>query len=227
MTTGQPPASYPVSARTVPTRHRERAGYDAQAVHAVLDEALICHVGTVDEDGEPLVLPTIHARVGDLLYLHGSSGARMARRAAADPGGLPVCVTVTVVDDLVLARSQFHHSMNYRSVVVRGRARVVQDPAEKDRALRAVVEHVAAGRAGDSRPADERELAATTVLVVPIEQVCLKARSGDVADDPEDLTLGHWAGLLPVRVQVGPARDAADLTAGRPVPDYLLTYRRP
>ena len=153
------------TARTTPTRKRDRTTYDRAAINAVLDEALICHLGYV-VDGAPVVVPTIHARHGDVLYLHGSSGARVARLA---DGGVPVTAVVTVLDALVLARSQFHHSMNYRSVAVHGVAHLVTDPDERATALAAVVEHVAPGRAAESRPGDRQELAATAVLRLPLD----------------------------------------------------------
>ena len=219
-------SEFPATARTTPTRLRERAVYDAEQVFAVLDEALICHLGVV-VDGEPLVLPTIHARVGDVLYLHGSTGAHLARLVAqAADGGLPVCVTVTLVDGLVLARSQFHHSMNYRSVVVRGRATRVTDPAELDVALRAVVEQVLRGRSEQSRPGDAKELAATAVLRVPIIEASLKQRSGPPNDDPEDVAGGFWAGVLPVATVFGDPQPSPDLTPGIPVPRHVLAPER-
>jgi len=224
-------SEFPATARTTPTRLRERAVYDAERVFAVLDEALICHLGVV-VDGEPLVLPTIHARVGDVLYLHGSSGSHLARlvaqaERAAAPGsevdaGLPVCVTVTLVDGLVLARSQFHHSMNYRSVVVRGRASRVTDPAELDLALHAVVEQVLRGRAEGSRPGDAKELAGTSVLRVPIVEASLKQRSGPPSDDPEDVAGPYWAGVLPVATAFAEPQPSPDLTPGIAVPQHVL-----
>ena len=224
-TPGRPlPDSYPVTARTTPSRHRDRAGYGAGAIHQVLDEALICHVGCV-VDGEPLVLPNIHSRVGDVLYLHGSTGARVARQAAA--GGVPVCVTVTLLDGLVLARSQFNHSMNYRSVVVRGVATAVTEPAEKAAALASVVEHVVAGRAAHSRAPLPRELAATQVLRVPLREASLKHRAGGPGDDPEDLGLPYWAGVLPVATVFGAPQGASDLAPGIDVPPHVTGYGRP
>lgn len=217
-------ASYPQTPRTTPTRQPGRVAYDAGSIHAVLDEALICHLGFV-LDGEPLVLPTIHGRVGDVLYLHGSTGARLTR--AVPPEGLPVCVTVTLVDALVLARSQFHHSMNFRSVVVRGLATLVDDPAERDVALRAIVDHVVPGRSAASRPGDRRELAATAVLRVPLAESSLKQRAGGPNDDDEDLGLPYWAGVLPVRTAFGDPEPAEDLAAGITVPEHVSGYRRP
>lgn len=184
-------------------------------MHAVLDEALVCHVGFVVE-GRPVVLPHLHVRLGEVLYLHGSMGAR-AMQAARD-GGLEVCVTVTLLDGLVLARSAFNHSVNYRSVVVHGTAEVVQDPQEKTAALAALVEAVAPGRTGGTRPPSRSELAATTVLRLDLHEVSVKVRSGPPDDDPEDLGLPYWAGVLPLITRPGtpqPDSDRAqpDLTA--------------
>lgn len=215
--------TYPASPRTVPTRLRERVGYDRATVHAVLDEAVVCHVGFV-VDGRPVVLPQLHARVGDRLYLHGSTGARALRGAAS--AGLEVCVTVTLVDGLVLARSAFHHSVNYRSVVAHGTAAVVTDPAEKTAALEALVDAVVPGRSAGSRGPDKRELAATTVLVLPLEEVSFKVRTGPPSDDDEDLDLPHWAGVLPLRTVPGTPEPAPDLTAGIDLPAHVRDWRR-
>jgi nitroimidazol reductase NimA-like FMN-containing flavoprotein (pyridoxamine 5'-phosphate oxidase superfamily) len=197
---GSTPPTYPPTPRTTPTRIRERVSYDREAVRAVLDEAYLCHVGHA-LDGAPVVLPNIHARVDDVLYLHASTGSRLAQAARTAP--VPVCVTVTLLDGLVLARSHMHHSMNYRSVVVRGELTLVTDPAEKARAFTAVVEHVVPGRSGESRPPDARESAATAVLRLPLVEVSLKARTGGVNDDEADLALPHWAGVVPVAVSLG------------------------
>ena len=214
---------YRSTARTTPTRAVERVGYDRAAVHAVLDEALVCHVGFV-VDGLPVVLPQLHVRVGETLYLHGSTGARALRTAAGD--GLQVCVTVTLVDALVLARSAFHHSVNYRSVVVHGPARVVDDPDEKARVLDALVEHVAPGRAAQVRAPNRRELAATAVLALPLEQVSLKQRAHGVVDDEPDLALPHWAGLLPLHLGVGSPVTDPLLPEGTSVPEHVRTWSR-
>ncbi|HET9657116.1 MAG TPA: pyridoxamine 5'-phosphate oxidase family protein [Kineosporiaceae bacterium] len=215
---------YPRTDRVRPTRHADRTTGDAAAIHQVLDEALLCHLGYV-VDGEPVVLPTIHARVGRTLYLHASTGARLSRMIPAD--GLPVCVTVTLLDGLVLGRSQFHHSMNYRSVVVRGRARLVDDGQERAAALAAIVDHVIPGRSAASRPGDRSELAATAVLRVDLTEASLKRRSGPSADDEADLGLPYWAGVIPVRTVFGPAEPAADLDPALGVPDHVAGYRRP
>ncbi|MBA8792613.1 nitroimidazol reductase NimA-like FMN-containing flavoprotein (pyridoxamine 5'-phosphate oxidase superfamily) [Friedmanniella endophytica] len=216
---------YQVTAATTPTRLRERVGYDREAVHAVLDEALLCHVGFV-VDGTPVVLPQLHARVGEELLLHGSTGARALR--AARTGGLDVCVTVTLVDGLVLARSAFHHSINYRSVVVIGRAVEVVGEGAKQQALRALVDAVVPGRSDHVRGPSRRELAATTVLSVSLAQSSVKTRSGPPGDDAEDLGLPFWAGVLPVS---GPApgrpEPAPDLAAGIEVPAHVRGWSRP
>lgn len=215
--------TYPPTARTTPTRYPGRATYEAAAIHAVLDEALICHVGYVVE-GEPVVVPTIHARAGEVLYLHASSGARLARLASA--GDIPLAVTVTLLDGLVLARSHFHHSMNYRSVSVRGHAALVRDDDERRRALETVVEHVVAHRSGGSRPPTRRELAATAVIRLPLEEAVLKVRSGPPNDDADDLALEHWAGVVPVQAAFGPPVPAPDLRPGIEVPVHVGESRR-
>ena len=219
------PAHFEPTPQTTPTRLRDRATYERAAINAVLDEAIHCHLGYV-VDGAPVVVPTIHARHGDVLYVHASSGAKVARLAAAADDGVPVSVAVTLVDALVLARSQFHHSMNYRSVTVHGRARLVTDAAERATALAAVVDHVAPGRAAESRPGDRQELAATAVLRLPLEQAVLKQRTGMPKDDEPDLALPHWAGLLPVRTTFGAPEPAPELADPAP-PAHLTGYRRP
>ncbi len=220
-TPSQPATAYTPTDRTVPTRSPDRASYDRELVHAILDEAYVCHLGFV-RDGAPVVLPTLFARVGERLYVHGSTGSRPLRAAgqAADPG-LPVCLTVTHVDGLVLARSAFHHSINYRSVVVHGVAHDVTDPEEKRQALDALVDHVVPGRAADSRPADKKELAATAVLRLDLDEVSAKLRTGGVNDEPEDLALSHWAGVVPVQRNYGTPIPDPGLTPGTELPDYL------
>ncbi|MBV8789555.1 MAG: pyridoxamine 5'-phosphate oxidase family protein [Mycobacterium sp.] len=217
--------AYEPTPRTTPTRYRERAHYDRQTVHAILDEALICHLGYLSA-GEPVVLPTTHARLGETLYLHGSSGSGPLLAAKAAPEGLPVCVTVTLVDGLVLARAAMHHSMNFRSVVVMGAARVVEDPAEKTRALSCLLDHIAVGRAADCRAPNARELAATGVLALDLVEVSAKVRSGAPADDPEDVPLPHWAGVLPVSLTIGAPMPAGDLDPAVPAPPYVTDYSR-
>ncbi len=214
--------AYQPTARTTPRRYRERAAYDADVVHGILDEALICHLGfTVD--GEPRVLPTTHARLGDVLYLHGSTGSQPLLAAASAPG-LPVCVTATLVDGIVFSRSAFDHSLNYRSVVALGTAYLVTDPDEKRAALDALVDHVAHGRTGDTRPPTGKELAATSVLALPLAEVSAKVRSGPAGDDPANEGLPYWAGVVPLRTVAG--EPAPDPSAAAPTPAYLADYRR-
>ncbi|WP_431784637.1 pyridoxamine 5'-phosphate oxidase family protein [Streptomyces chumphonensis] len=217
--------SYAPTPYTVPTRGRERASHDRALVHSILDAGYLCHLGFVRE-GRPVVLPTLYARIGERLYVHGSTGSRPLREAGAAPG-LPVCVTVTHLDALVLARSAFHHSVNYRSVVVHGTATPVTAPEEKATVLDALVDHVVPGRSADSRPADARELAATAVLALELEEVSAKVRTGGPNDDPEDLSLPHWSGLVPVRVVHGEPVPADDLSPGTSAPDYLTAGSRP
>jgi nitroimidazol reductase NimA-like FMN-containing flavoprotein (pyridoxamine 5'-phosphate oxidase superfamily) len=212
--------AYRPTPRTTPTRYRERAQYDRKAVHDILDEALVCHLGYLSGGG-PVVLPTTHARLGDALYLHGSTGGGPMLAAKAAPSGLPVCVTVTLVDGLVLARAAMHHSVNFRSVVVRGAARVVDDPAEKLRALRGLLDHIRPGRAADCRIPNARELAATGVLALDLVEVSAKVRTGGPVDDPEDATLPHWAGVVPLSLTAGTPVPADDLDPATPLPAYL------
>jgi uncharacterized protein len=217
--------AYAPTARTVPTRYRERARYDRATVHGILDEALFCHVGVVGDTG-PVVLPTMHVRLGETLYLHGSTGSGPMLAAAGAPDGLAVCVTATVVDGLVLARSAMHHSLEFRSVVAVGNARLVGDDDEKRCALAALLEHVATGRSTDSRAPSARELAATAVIALDLVEVSAKVRTGGPVDDPEDLTLPHWAGVLPLTLQPGTPIPADDLDPAVPLPSYLADYRR-
>ncbi|MFE7567141.1 pyridoxamine 5'-phosphate oxidase family protein [Streptomyces sp. NPDC057539] len=222
-------AAYRPTPRTVPTRARERAAYDRESVHGILDEAYVCHLGFV-RDGAPVVLPTLYGRVGERLYVHGSTGSRPLRMTSAggtestdgetDPG-LAVCLTVTHVDGLVLARSAFHHSINYRSVVVHGVARPVSDPEERRTALDAIVNHVVPGRSYDSRPANARELAATAVIRLDLDEVSAKVRTGGPNDDPEDIALPHWAGVVPLARGYGAPVPSDDLDPGITLPDYL------
>jgi len=188
-----------VTPRTTIRRHPERAVSDREALRAVLDEATICHVGFVHEDG-PVVIPTIHARDGEVLYLHGSPASRMLRNLA---DGVDVCVTVTILDGLVLAKSWMHHSLNYRSAVVFGRARVVDEPAAKVEALRVIVDHVKPGRSTEARPPSPKELAGTLVLAVPLDEASVKARTGGPIEDPDDSGLAWWSGVIPVRMVAG------------------------
>ncbi|NUR61221.1 MAG: pyridoxamine 5'-phosphate oxidase family protein [Catenulispora sp.] len=213
--------AYDQTPRTTATRYQSRVGYDRAAVHAVLDEALVCHLAFV-LDGAPVALPTVHARRGDRLYVHGSTGGRIAGL-----DGQRVGVTVTLLDGLVLGRSWMHHSMAFRSVVVHGTARVVADPDERLAAMRALIEHIAPGRSGDSREPTRKELAATAILAVELEEVSLKVRGEHVADDEADLALPYWAGAIPLTVAAGAAKPDPDLLDGIALPEYARRYARP
>ncbi|WP_327120805.1 pyridoxamine 5'-phosphate oxidase family protein [Streptomyces sp. NBC_01341] len=212
--------AYEPTDRTVPSRSRERASYDKETVHAILDAAYLCHLGFV-RDGAPVVLPTLFGRIGERLYVHGSTGSRPLRAAGAADPGLPVCLTVTHVDGLVLARSAFHHSMNYRSVVVHGIASTVTDPQERRVALDAIVDQAVPGRSKDSRAADTKELAATAVIRIDLDEVSAKIRTGGPSDEPEDLSLPHWAGVVPVARTYGTPVPSDDLDPAIRVPGYL------
>jgi len=216
------PAAYTPTDRTVPTRSPNRAVYDKELVHSILDEAYICHLGFV-RDGAPVVLPTLYGRVGERLYVHGSTGSRPLRMTGQADPGLPVCLTVTHVDGLVLARSAFHHSINYRSVVVHGIAHQVTDPDERRTALDAIVDNAVPGRSSDSRPANTKELAATAVIRLDLDEVSAKLRTGGPNDDPEDLSLPYWTGVLPLTKGYGTPIPAADLAPGIEFPDYLAS----
>ncbi len=207
--------------RTRVRRLPDRGRYDRTAIDAIIDEALTCHVGFA-VDGRPWVMPTIHARIGDDLYVHGALANHMLR-ALTD--GAEACVTITLVDGLVLARSAFHHSMNYRSVIVFGHAAAVNDPDEKTRALDALVEHVAPGRSRDVRPPSPEELRKTLVLKLPVHEASAKVRTGGPVDDEDDLTLPIWAGVLPTALTFGaPVTDPGVEVA---VPAYVRDYARP
>jgi uncharacterized protein len=211
---------YQRTERTQLRRLPERGAYDRATVHAILDEGFLCHVGFV-VDGQPHVIPTGYVRVGETIYLHGSSGSRLGLRP-----GMPVCVTVTLLDGIVLARSAFHHSFQYRSVVALGRTRLVTDPEEKDTALSALVEHFVPGRSTDVRPGDRRELAATAVLALPLEEVSAKVRTGDPKDEDQDYGLPYWAGILPLSLEPGRPMPDPRLKPGIPVPPYVTAWSR-
>jgi nitroimidazol reductase NimA-like FMN-containing flavoprotein (pyridoxamine 5'-phosphate oxidase superfamily) len=206
--------------RTTVKRLPKRASYDRDAVYAILDEALLCHVGFV-VNGSPVVIPTIHWRHDDTLYFHGSAASRMLRTLR---DGVEACVTVTLLDGLVLARSAFHHSMNYRSVVVFGTATEVTDGDEKVRALDALVEHVVRGRSAAVRAPNESELRQTLLLALPIEEASAKIRTGPPIDDDEDYLLPVWAGVIPAALAFG--SPIADERSTAAVPDYVAGYRR-
>lgn len=204
------PESYPVTPRTTVDRAARRATYDRETVHAILDAGLVCHVG-VAVDGQPYVVPMAYGRDGERLLLHGSVASRLGDALTR---GAPVCVTVTHLDGLVFARSGFSSSMNYRSVMVLGRAREITDPEEKIRALDVIADHLAAGRSGEQREHTEKEVAATRVLEVPLEEVSAKIRSGPPEDQPRDVELPIWAGVLPLRTVPGEPVPAPDLPEG-------------
>ncbi len=207
------------TARTTVRRRPERGEYGRAAVEAILDEGLVAHVG-VAVDGQPFVIPMVYARVGDDLYLHGSAASRLLRALAASA---PVCVTVTLLDGIVLARSAFHHSMNYRSVVILGSAIPVTDGAERERALAAMVDHAVPGRSDEVRPPDRKELAATLLVRVALDEVSAKVRGGPPIDDERDLDVPVWAGVLPLRLVAGDP--CPDGPSDRPVPPAVATWR--
>jgi len=206
--------------RTRGVREPHRGVYDRDTVNQILDEGMICHVGFV-ADGQPYVIPTLYGRDGNALYLHGSAASRMLRSLGQ---GLSVCVTVTLVDGLVLARSVFNHSMNYRSVVILGTATLVEDPVEKLTGLRAVSEHVVPHRWDDARQPNEKELKVTSVLKIPIEEFSAKVRVGPPNDDAADLSFPTWAGVIPLEMKT--AAPIADKGCERAFPDYLKNYSR-
>jgi uncharacterized protein len=209
--------------RTRVVREPHRGVYDRETAYRILDEGFLCHVGFV-VDGQPFVIPTSYGRKDASLYIHGSAASRMLRQTQKE--GVPVCITVTLLDGLVLARSVFNHSMNYRSVVVLGKATLVDDPSEKLAALRVLSEHILPGRWDDSRGPNERELKATSVLRVPIEEFSAKVRVGPPIDDEEDYAFPTWAGVVPLEMVAGKAIDDVRLIAGRSVPEYVRDYAR-
>jgi uncharacterized protein len=211
------------SERTRVHRLAKRASYDAADIHAILDEGLICHVAWTDEDGGPRMLPSIHARVGDTLYLHGSRAGRPWKHLAS---GAEVAVAVTVVDGLVLARSAFNHSMNYRSVVIFGAAREVTDPEELHVASRAITRHIAPGREDDTRMPTEDEYRQTLLLAVPIDEASAKIRTGPPGDN-EEAGAPYWAGVVPLSLQAGAPIPAPDMPTPIPTPGYATHWRRP
>lgn len=208
--------------RTQVKRLPKRGRYDRETVYQILDSAFVCHVG-FNVEGQPYVIPTNYGRSGDALYLHGSSASRMLKTLSA---GVPVCVTVTHVDGLVLARSAFHHSVNYRSVVIFGTARLVENPAEKMEALRIFTEHVLKGRWDDVRHPTEQEMKATIVLALPLEEVSAKVRTGGPVDDEEDYSLPVWAGVLPLELVAKTPEPDALRKSDPPLPGYLKNYSR-
>lgn len=214
--------SFAPTERTTLKRLPQRGSYDRELVYKILDEGFVCHVGFAVE-GRPFVIPTAYGRVGDNLYIHGSAASRTLRASGA---GIPICVTVTLVDGLVLARSAFHHSINYRSVVILGAATMVEAAEEKITALRAFTEHVIPGRWDDVRGPNEQELKGTSVLALPLAEVSAKIRTGPPKDDEEDMAIPVWAGELPLRVVAGAPVDDPQLPEGIRPPAYVTRYSR-
>lgn len=208
--------------RTTVKRLPARGNYDRDTIDAILDEGFICHVGFA-VDGQPYVIPTGYARVGDDVYIHGSSASRMLRNLS---DGIGVCLTVTLVDGLVLARSAFHHSMNYRSVVILGKAELVTDTDEKNQALEALTEHIVPGRWPEIRWPNELELKATTVLKLAIDEASAKIRSGDPKDDEEDYEMDVWAGVLPLSLLTGAPIPDDRLDPSIAAPEHVTSYQR-
>jgi nitroimidazol reductase NimA-like FMN-containing flavoprotein (pyridoxamine 5'-phosphate oxidase superfamily) len=208
--------------RTRVVREPERGVYDRETVYCILDEAFLCHVG-FSVDGQPFVIPTSYGRKDSNLYIHGSAASRMLRQMKE---GVSVCVTVTLLDGLVLARSVFNHSMNYRSVVILGKATLVDDPKEKLVALRTLSEHILPGRWDDARQPNDRELKATSVLRVPIEEFSAKVRTGPPIDDAEDYSFPTWAGVLPLQTVTSAPIEDPQQNPPRPIPAYLKNYSR-
>lgn len=213
---------YTPTPRTRVVREAERGVYDRETAYRILDEGFLCHVGFAVE-GQPFVIPTSYGRKDDSLFIHGSAASRMLRNLKES---FPVCITVTLLDGLVLARSIFNHSMNYRSVVILGRATLVDDPAEKLEALHLLSEHIIPGRWDDVRLPNERELKATSVLRVPIEEFSAKVRTGPPIDDEEDYSFPTWAGVVPLELRAGGPIADAGTDSSRPVPEYAKRYVR-
>ena len=212
------------SPRTQVRRHPERGAYDRATVDAILDEALLCHLAWVTDEGHPRVIPTIHVRVDDVLYVHGSAASRTLRGIR---DGRTICVETTLLDGLVLARSTPTHSMNYRSVIVYGTPVEVTDPAERDLAQRALVEHIVPGRTADVRMPTDKELKETAIFSLALDEASAKIRTGSPVDPPEDLASPAWAGVIPVRASYGEPVASEDLTPGIEPPRYATGYRRP
>lgn len=215
--------STPPTSRTQVRRAPKRGQYDNAVIHQILDEALVCHIGFISE-GQPFVIPTAYGRVDEQLYIHGSPASRMLRSLQTQ---IEVCVTVTLLDGLVLARSAFHHSMNYRSVVIFGAARTVTDPDEKWQALKAFTEHVVPKRWSEIRPPTPQELKGTLVLALPLAEASAKIRTGPPLDDAADYQHPVWAGVLPLQLTTAPAVPDPHLLSGLALPNYVQNYVRP
>ncbi len=220
--THQTKPAAPPSERVRLRRKRERGSHERATIDAILDEGLIAHLGIV-EGGQPFVIPTLHARDGDVVYCHGSSASRTLRALA---GGAPACLTVSLIDGLVLSRSAMHHSANYRSAMLLGNARMVTDPDEQMHGFRTVVERIVPGRWSDVRPPSENEIKATALLALPIDEASAKVRTGPPLEDEEDLALDAWAGVIPLSLTAGEPEPDPQLRAGIAVPSYAACYRR-
>jgi uncharacterized protein len=216
------PSGGPRSDRVRLRRKRERGSYERETIDAILDEGLIAHLGIV-VDGQPIVIPTLHARDGDVVYCHGSSASRTLR---ALRHGAPACLTVSLIDGLVLARSAMHHSANYRSAVLLGQARPVEEPAERLRGFETIVERIVPGRWPEVRAPTEKEMKATALLALPIEEASAKVRSGPPLDDEEDYSLPAWAGVIPLSLQAGVPLPDPRLGEGIGLPEHVSRYRR-
>jgi uncharacterized protein len=213
---------YPINPENKLKRYATRGHYDHETVHAILDEALICHVSFV-QDGQPFIIPTIHARRGDELLLHGARASRLLKHAAS---GEPLAIAVTLLDGIVIARSTFNSSMNYRSAVVFGCGRPIEDAEERDAALKAFSDQLIPGRWEDSRPNTAVETAATAIVAVTIESASAKVRGYGVGDGPEEFDLPYWAGVLPITQHVEPPVHDPNMPAGTATPDYIRNYAR-
>jgi nitroimidazol reductase NimA-like FMN-containing flavoprotein (pyridoxamine 5'-phosphate oxidase superfamily) len=216
-----PPPATATSERVRLRRKRERGSHERAAIDAILDEGLIAHLGIVDEHGQPFVIPTLHARCGDIVYLHGSTASRALR------AGAPACLTVSLLDGLVLARAAMHHSANYRSVMLLGTARPVDSPEQKRAALESIVEHIVPGRWAETRAPTDNELKATSVLALKIDEASAKVRTGPPIDDEQDYALGVWAGVIPILSRAGEPQADARLAPGTPLSPSADGYARP
>jgi len=217
--------SAPVSERTTLHRYAHRAAYDRETVDAILDEGFVCHLGLQTEHGYPVVIPLAYGRRGDIVYLHGSAASRLFRGARA--AAVEVCMTVTLVDGLVVARSTYNTDINYRSVVIIGKATEVKDLDEKRHGLDLMVDHIIPGRSEDARPPTEKELRSTMLLRLPLDESSAKVRTGWPLDEEEDYDLDIWAGVIPFSTTVEPALADPALRMDAPVPAYVARYRRP
>ena len=214
-----------ITGKTKLRRIPKRGFYDAETIYEILDEGFVAHVGFTGADGQTFVIPTGYARRGDELLIHGSAASRMMRFLADE---IEICVTVTLIDGLVLARSAFHHSMNYRSVVAFGAAKIIKDEDEKSEALRLFTEHIIPGRWREVRPPTANELKATTVLALPLTEASAKIRTGNPVDDAEDYEINVWAGVLPLEMKAGEPLPDPQMKQEISRPDYIINYdRRP